>query len=143
MNNRNDMLRNSEDVAEYMKKICKNAEKHGLYITIVCGECGYLSELSTVINYNVMQNQRKADTFAALFELQKQMLHWDTASESEKAEIRQLMSKEWLTMEDCCDLIKKIESKAYTIGEGNRGKNYCVSGACTMRISRTNAEVEE
>ena len=107
MNNRNNMLRNREDVAEYMKKICKNAEKHGLYITIVCGECGYLSELSTVINYDVMQNQRKADTFAALFELQKQMLHWDTASESEKAEIRQLMSKEWLTMADTCDLIKK------------------------------------
>ena len=123
MNNRNDRLRNREDVAEYMKKICKNAEKHGLYITIICGECGYLSELSTVINYDVMQNQRKADTFAALFELQKQMLHWDTASESEKAEIRQLMSKEWLTMADTSDLIKKVESHAYVVGGGNRGKD--------------------
>jgi hypothetical protein len=123
MNNRNDRLRTREDVAEYMKKICKNAEKHGLYITIVCGECGYLSELSTVINYEIMQNQRKADTFAALFELQKQMLHWDKASESEKAEIRQLMSKEWLTMEDTSDLIKKVETQMYTFRGDNRGKD--------------------
>lgn len=123
MNNRNEMLRTREDVAEYMRKICKNAEKHGLYITIICGECGYISELTNVINYEVMQNQRKADTFAALFELQKQMLHWDTASESEKAEIRQLMSKEWLTMEDTNDIIKKVSNKKYTVRGGNRGKN--------------------
>lgn len=117
------MLRNREDVADYMKKICKNAEKHGLYITIVCGECGYLSELSTVINYDVMQNQRKADTFAALFELQKQMLHWDTASERDKAEIRQLMSKEWLTMQDTSELIKKLDCQNYPVGRENHGKN--------------------
>ncbi len=123
MNNRNDMLRTREDVAEYMKKICKNAEKHGLFITIICGECSYLSELSNVINYDVMKNQRKADTFAALFELQKDMLHWRTASESEKAEIRQLMSKEWLTMSDGNDLLKMVESKDYTIRGGNRGKD--------------------
>ena len=123
MNNRNDRLSSREEVAEYMKKICKNAEKHGLYITIICGECGYTSELSTAINYEIMQNQRKADTFAALFELQKQMLHWNTASESEKAEIRQLMSKEWLTMEDTSELIKRVESHEYTIRGGNREKN--------------------
>lgn len=123
MNNRNDRLHTREDVAEYMKKICKNAEKHGLYITILCGECAYISELSTVINYEIMQNQRKADTFAALFELQKEMLHWNKASESEKAEIRQLMSKEWLTMEDTSDLIKKVERHEYTFREENHGKN--------------------
>lgn len=123
MNNRNDRLHSREEVAEYMKKICKNAEKHGLYITIICGECGYISEISTVINYEIMQNQRRADTFAALFELQKQMLHWHTASESEKAEIRQLMSKEWLTMEDTNELIKKVESRECTFRGENRGKN--------------------
>lgn len=123
MNNRNDRLRTREEVAEYMKKICKNAEKHGLYITIICGECGYISELSNVINYEVMHNQRKADTFAALFELQKQMLHWDTASESEKAEIRQLMSKEWLMMEDTNELIKKVAQEEYTFRRENHGKN--------------------
>lgn len=117
MNNRNEMLRNRDDVAEYMKKICKNAEKHGLYITIICGECGYLSELSTVINYDVMQNQRKTDTFAALFELQKQMLHWAEASESEKDEIRHLMSKEWQTMEDTNELLKRIETHEYKVRE--------------------------
>lgn len=117
------MLRSREDVAEYMRKICKNAEKHGLYITIICGECGFISELSNVINYEVMQNQRKADTFAALFELQKEMLHWDTASESEKAEIRQLMSKEWLTMEDTDKLLKRVERSEYTLRGENRGKN--------------------
>lgn len=122
MNNRNDMLRTREDVAEYMKKICKNAEKHGLYITIICGECGYISELTNVINYDVMKNQRKADTFAALFELQKQMLHWDDVSESEKAEIRQLMSKEWLTMGDTNDLLKMVDRQNYNRGE-NHGKN--------------------
>ena len=123
MNNRNDRLRTREDVAEYMRKICKNAEKHGLYITIICGECAYISELTNVINYEIMHNQRKADTFAALFELQKQMLHWDTASESEKAEIRQLMSKEWLTMEDTNDLIKKVAQSEYDLRRENRGKN--------------------
>ena len=123
MNNRNDMLRTREEVAEYMRKICKNAEKHGLYITIICGECGFISELSNVINYEVMHNQRKADTFAALFELQKEMLHWDTASESEKAEIRQLMSKEWLTMEDTDVLLKRVAREEYTLRGENHGKN--------------------
>lgn len=123
MNNRNEMLRTREDVADYMNKICKNAEKHGLYITIICGECGYISELMNVINYEVMQNQRRADTFAALFELQKQMLHWDTASESDKAEIRQLMSKEWLTMEDTNVLLKKVAMDEYPFRGENRGKN--------------------
>lgn len=123
MNNRNDRLRTREEVAEYMKKICKNAEKHGLYITIICGECGYISEISTVINYEIMQNQRKADTFAALFEIQKQMLHWQGASESERAEIRQLMSKEWLTMDDRSDLLKQVESHTYTFRGDNHGKN--------------------
>lgn len=123
MNNRNDMLRSREDVADYMKKICKNAEKHGLYITLICGECGYISELMNVINYEIMKNQRKADTFAALFELQKEMLHWDTASESEKAEIRQLMSKEWLTMEDSNELLKRVERREYELRGENRGKN--------------------
>lgn len=117
------MLRTREEVAEYMRKICKNAEKHGLYITIICGECGYISELSNVINYEVMHNQRKADTFAALFELQKEMLHWDTASESEKAEIRQLMSKEWLTMEDTDVLLKRVAREEYTLRGENLGKN--------------------
>lgn len=117
MNNRNDRLRTREDVAEYMRKICKNAEKHGLYITIICGECGYISELSTVLNYEIMQNQRKADTFAALFEMQKQMLHWNGASESEKDEIRQLMSKEWLTMEDTNELLKRVETHEYNLRE--------------------------
>ena len=106
-----------------MKKICKNAEKHGLYITIICGECGYISEISNVINYEVMHNQRKADTFAALFELQKEMLHWNKASESEKAEIRQLMSKEWLTMADGNDLLTRVESHEYDLRGENRGKN--------------------
>lgn len=123
MNNRNDRLRTREEVAEYMKKICKNAEKHGLYITIICGECGYISEISTVINYEIMQNQRKADTFAALFELQKEMLHWKGASESERAEIRQLMSKEWLTMDDRSDLLKQVERHEYTFRGDNHGKN--------------------
>ena len=123
MNNRNDRLRTREEVADYMKKICKNAEKHGLYITIICGECGYLSELSNVINYDVMQNQRKADTFAALFELQKTMLHWHDVSESERAEIRQLMSKEWLTMDDDNSIIKMVESRGYTSRGDNHGKN--------------------
>lgn len=123
MNNRNDRLRTREEVADYMKKICKNAEKHGLYITIICGECGYISELMNVINYEIMHNQRKADTFAALFELQKEMLHWDKASETEKAEIRQLMSKEWLTMDDDNDLLKRIERREYDLRGENRGKN--------------------
>ena len=123
MNNRNDRLHTREDVAEYMKKICKNAEKHGLYITIICGECGYISELMNVINYEIMHNQRKADTFAALFELQKEMLHWHKASETEKDEIRQLMSKEWLTMDDDNDLLKKIERREYDIRGENHGKN--------------------
>ena len=123
MNNRNERLRTREEVAEYMKKICKNAEKHGLYITIICGECGYISELTNVINYEIMHNQRIADTFAALFELQKEMLHWNTASESEKAEIRQLMSKEWLTMKDTNELLRKVERGEYTLRGENRGKN--------------------
>ena len=123
MNNRNDRLRSREEVAEYMRKICKNAEKHGLYITIICGECGYISELTNVINYEVMQNQRKADTFAALFELQKEMLHWHTASESEKAEIRRLMSEEWLSMKDTNGLIKMVERGEYTLRGENRGKD--------------------
>ena len=109
MNNRNDRIHTREEVVEYMKKICKNAEKHGLYITIICGECAYISEISTTINYEIMHHQRKADTFAALFEIQKEMLHWDKASESEKADIRQLMSKEWLTMEDTNKLIERVE----------------------------------
>ena len=109
MNNRNDRLHNREEVADYMKKICKNAEKHGLYITIICGECGYISELTNVINYEVLQNQRKADTFAALFELQKEMLHWHKLSEEEKAEVRRLMSNEWLTMGDDNELLSMQE----------------------------------
>lgn len=125
MNNRNDRLHSREDVAEYMKKICKNAEKHGLYITIICGECAYISELSNVINYEVMQNQRKADTFAALFELQKEMLHWHKLSEKEKAEVRQLMSNEWLTMGDTNELLTMQERSEYgpIIGGKNHGKN--------------------
>lgn len=123
MNNRNDRLHTREEVAEYMRKICKNAEKHGLYITIICGECAYISEISNVINYEIMQNQRKADTFAALFELQKEMLHWHTASESEKAEIRQLMSKEWLTMDDNNDLLKMVKRDEYSLRGENRGKD--------------------
>ena len=123
MNNRNDRLRTREEVADYMKKICKNAEKHGLYITIICGECAYISEISNVINYEIMKNQRKADTFAALFELQKEMLHWYDVSESERAEIRHLMSKEWLTMEDDNDLLKRVASEGYTFRGENRGKN--------------------
>ena len=123
MNNRNDRLRTREEVAEYMEKVCKNAEKHGLYITIICGECGYTSELTNVINYEVMHNQRKADTFAALFELQKEMLHWHKASETEKAEIRQLMSKEWLTMDDDNDLLEKVTRTERGHWGENHGKN--------------------
>lgn len=127
MNNRNDRLHTREEVAEYMRKICKNAEKHGLYITIICGECAYISELSNVINYEVMQNQRKADTFAALFELQKEMLHWYTASEKDKAEIRQLMSKEWLTMGDNNELLtmqERTECGPIFKKKDNRGENH-------------------
>ena len=125
MNNRNDMLRTREDVTEYMKKICKNAEKHGLYITIVMGECAYLSELMNVLNYEVMQNQRRSDTFAALFELQKEMLHWHKLSEKEKEEVRQLMSKEWLTMGDNNELLTMQERTVCgpVIGGKNHGKN--------------------
>ena len=125
MNNRNDILRTREDVVEYMKKICKNAEKHGLYLTILVGECTYMSELMNVINYEVMKNQRKADTFAALFELQKEMLHWHKSSEKEKAEIRQLMSNEWLTMGDGSELLTMQErtEEGPIFGGKNHGKN--------------------
>lgn len=125
MNNRNDRLRTRKEVAEYMKKICKNAEKHGLYITIICGECGYISELSNIINYEVMHNQRKADTFAALFELQKEFLHWNKLSEKEKTEVRQLMSNEWLTMGDTNELLTIQERTEYgpIIRGENHGKN--------------------
>ncbi len=125
MNNRNDMIRTREEVTEYMKKVCKNAEKHGLYLTIIMGECAYISELTNVINYEVMKNQRKADTFAALFELQKELLHWYKLSEEEKAEVRRLMSNEWLTMGDNNDLIMQERTECQPIFKkrDNRGKN--------------------
>ena len=125
MNNRNDRLHTREEVAEYMKKICKNAEKHGLYLTIIVGECAYMSELMSSINFEVMQNQRKADTFAVLFELQKEFLHWHKLSEKEKAEVRQLMSNEWLTMGDNNELLTSKERIVYgpILGGKNHGKN--------------------
>lgn len=125
MNNRNDILRSREAVIEYMKKICKNAEKHGLYLTIIMGECAYLSELMNVVNYEVMQNQRKADTFAALFELQKEMLHWHKLSESDKKEVREVMAESWRTMDDDNPLLRKEERTEYepVLGGKNRGKN--------------------
>lgn len=125
MNNRNDILRTRDDVVDYMKKIVKNAEKHGLYITIITGECAYMSELMNIVNYEVMQNQRRADTFAALFELQKEVLHWHKLSEKEKAEVRQLMSNEWLTMGDKNDLLSIQERTECgpVLGGKNHGKN--------------------
>lgn len=126
MNNRNDILRTREDVVEYLKKVCKNAEKHGLYLTIIMGECAYLSELTNVINYEVMKNQRKADTFAALFELQKEILHWHILSESDKKEVRELMAEEWRKMDDNNELLsmqERTECGPIFKKRDNRGKN--------------------
>ena len=57
-NYRNKMITTSKERAAYIEQVQKNAEKHGLFFTIIMGEASAMCECFAAIDTKCCKNQR-------------------------------------------------------------------------------------